>query len=261
MTHTPPNADLDAFSLRGKIALVTGASGGIGEHLAGVLARAGASVALAARRLDKVDEAARKLCREGHRAVGVALDVTRIDTHAQAFEAIEAALGGKPEILANCAGILVIKPFLEQTEAEVTQVFNTNLLGSFFVAQRAAIGMVQLGRGSIINVASSAGIMTSQTLSSYAMSKAGIIQLTKVMALELARHKIRVNALCPGNIETDMHQLFVDSGYEESVIKRIPQRRLGKVDDLSGATLLLASDAGRYMTGAVISVDGGQVIS
>lgn len=260
MDPTRPNPDLGAFDLHGRIALVTGASAGIGLHLAGVLARAGASVALTARREDKVVEAARRLSQEGHRAVGVALDVNRTDTHERSFRAIEAALGGKPDILLNNAGVFVSKPFLEQTEAEVSEVLDTNLLGAFLVAQRAARGMVELGRGSIINVASSAGIMVSESLSSYSAAKAGLVQLTKVMALELARHGIRVNALCPGNIVTDMLQTLLDRGLEAAVVKRVPQRYLGKVDDLSGATLLLASDAGRYITGAVISVDGGRAI-
>ncbi|MBK9114327.1 MAG: SDR family oxidoreductase [Betaproteobacteria bacterium] len=255
------NADLQSFDLSGVVAMVTGASSGIGLHFAGVLARAGASVALAARRKEKVDEAAAELCGQGHRAIGVALDVGKPETHAAAFASVAAGLGGLPQVLVNNAGIIVSKPFLEQTEEEVASVFATNLFGAFLVAQRAARAMVEAGRGSIINVASTAGLRPGGTLASYGASKAGLLHLTRVMALELAGKGVRVNALCPGNIETDMHQVFVDRGYADSLVKRIPQRRFGRADDLSGAMLLLASDAGRYMTGSIIAVDGGQLVS
>jgi NAD(P)-dependent dehydrogenase (short-subunit alcohol dehydrogenase family) len=261
MVQSPKNTDLNAFNVEGRIALVTGASSGIGLHLAGVLARAGAAVALAARRKEKVDEAADVLRDEGFKAIGVALDVARTETHAQAFKQIVDVFGGSPAILVNCAGILLSKPFLEQNEDEVSRVFQTNLLGTFFVSQRAAVAMAEMGGGSIINVASTAGLRPGGTLSSYGASKSGLIHLSKVMALELARQGVRVNVLCPGNIETDMHQVFVDRGYTDSLVKRIPQHRFGKSDDLSGAVLLLASDAGRYMTGSVLVVDGGQLVS
>lgn len=258
---TDSSAESNTFRLNGRVALVTGASSGIGLHLAGVLARAGAFVALAARRKHKVDDAATELSRQGHRAIGIELDVARPETHESAFQAIEEGLGRKPDILLNCAGIILSKPFLEQTEAEVAAVLQTNLLGAYFVAQRAANAMAAAGGGSIINVASTAGLRPGGTLSSYCASKAGLLHLTKVMALELAALGIRVNALCPGNIETEMHQSLVDKGFAESLVKRIPQRRFGRCEDLAGATLLLASDAGRYMTGAVIAVDGGQLVT
>lgn len=261
MPTSMTNPDLQSFDLSGVVAMVTGASGGIGRHIAGVLARAGAHVALAARRKAMVDEAASEMCRQGLRAIGVALDVSRPETHEPAFAAIAAGLGGAPQVLVNNAGVLLSKPFLEQTQEEVAGIFATNLYGAFLVAQRAARAMVEAGRGSIINVASTAGLRPGGTLSSYGASKAGLLHLTKVMALELAGKGVRVNALCPGSIETDMHQVFVDRGYAESLVKRIPQRRFGHADDLSGAVLLLASDAGRYMTGAVIAVDGGQLVS
>ncbi len=253
--------DLDAFSLKGRVALVTGASSGIGLYLAGVLARAGAGVALAARRKDKVDEEAAKLRAAGHRAIGVALDASRTETYDGAFDAIPRELGQAPDILINCAGIIVTKPFLEQTEEDVTRILDTNLRGAYLVAQRAAKGMVELGGGSIINVASTSGLHAGGFLSSYGASKAGLIHLTKVMAYELARLKIRANVLCPGNIETEMHQDFVERGFTDALVKRIPQRRFGQCSDLAGATLLLASSAGGYMTGSVLTVDGGQLVN
>lgn len=263
MTANPKQSscEMDAFSLRDRVALVTGASSGIGRHLAGVFARAGAAVALAARRRERIDDDAAQLRAQGHRAVGVALDVLHPETFGAAFDTIARELGGPPDVLLNCAGIIVTRPFLEQTEAEFDAVLDTNLRGAFFVAQRAAAGMVGLGRGSIINVASTAGLRPGGHLSSYGASKAALIHLTKVMAFELARHGIRVNVLCPGNIETDMHQDFVERGFADALRKRIPQRRFGQSEDLAGAALLLASDAGRYITGAELVVDGGQLVN
>ena len=261
MSVRPVTDELDAFNLRDRVVLITGASSGIGLHLAGVFARAGAAVALAARRRDRLESAVAELRAGGHSATSVTLDVVRTDTFDAAFEGIAHELGRPPDILLNCAGVLVTKPFLEQTGADYDMVMDTNLRGAFFVSQRAAAAMVPLGRGSIVNVASTAGLRPGGHLSSYCASKAGLIHLTKVMALELAQHGIRVNALCPGNFETDMHQDFVDRGFADALVKRIPQRRFGKADELSGAALLLASDAGRYITGSVLAVDGGQLVS
>lgn len=249
------------FGLDGRVALVSGASSGIGLHLAKTLADAGAAVALAARRTDRLDAAVAELVAAGHRACAVPLDVTRSETIGPAFDAAESALGGGIGILVNNAGILYAGRFVDQDEAEVSRVLDTNLKGAFLVAQTAARRMARAGGGAIINVASTAGLRAAGFLSSYAASKAALIQLTRVMALELAGKGVRVNAVCPGNIETDMHQTFRDGGLEETLLKRIPQRRFGQPADLDGAVLLLASDAGRYMTGTAIPVDGGQTLS
>lgn len=249
------------FSLEGRTALVTGASSGIGLHLAGVLAKAGAAVALGARRKERVDAAARDLAAQGHRAAGVKLDVTRTESIPAAFDEAQRLLGAPVDVLINNAGVLYLKRFLDQQPDEIGRVLDTNLKGSFLVAQEAARRMVAIGRGAIVNIASTAGLRAGATLSSYSASKAGLIHLTQVMALELAHKGIRVNALCPGNIETEMQQPFVEAGFDESMRKRTPQRRFGKPEDLDGPTLLLASDAGRYMTGSVLVVDGGQVLS
>ncbi|MGD0025493.1 MAG: SDR family oxidoreductase [Xanthobacteraceae bacterium] len=248
------------FTLKDRVAIVSGASSGIGLHLAGVLARAGAKVAIAARRKDKIESAAADLLSSGCRAMAVPLDVTKPKTIVAAFDAAEDALG-PVEVLLNNAGVIYIKKFLEQEESEVDRVFDTNLKGVFLVAQEAARRMVKLGRGAIVNIASTAGLRAAGFLSSYSASKAAIIRLTEVMALELASKGIRVNAICPGNFETDMHLAFHDMGLEDRILQRIPQRRFGKPADLDGAALLLTSDAGRYITGAVVTVDGGQALS
>lgn len=249
------------FSLSDKIALVSGASSGIGLHLAQVLAEAGCAVVLAARRKDKMETVVDKLARKGHRACAVQMDVTRSSTIAPAFDEAEKALGGPVDVFVNNAGVIYLKKFIDQEEEQVARLFDTNLKGSFLAAQEAARRMARAGRGSIINVASVAALRAAGFLSSYAASKAALLRLTEVMALELASKGIRVNAICPGNIETDMHQTFVEKGIDESLLKRLPMRRFGKPEDLDGAVLLLASDAGRYITGASITVDGGQALS
>ena len=249
------------FSLKGRTVMVTGASGGIGLHLAGVFARAGASVALTARRRDRIDSATQALAGQGHKVFTAYLDVTDGESISAAFDDVEKALDAPVDILLNNSGVLYAKRFLDQDIAEVSRLLDTNLKGAFQVAQEAARRMARHGGGIIINVASTAGLAAGAQFSSYCASKAGLIQLTKVMALELAHKNIRVNAMCPGNIETDMMQTFKDKGMDKVLLERIPQRRLGTPDDLDGVALLLASDAGRYITGAVIPVDGGQLLS
>lgn len=251
----------DLFGLAGRVAFVSGASDGIGRHVAGVLARAGAAVALAARRVDKAEQAAAALRADGLRACAVALDVTRSETIAPAFDAAEAALGAPCDVLFNNAGISVVKRFLDQQEADIDRVLDTNLKGAMLVAQEAARRMIPLKRGSIVNVASIAGVRAGGFMSSYGASKAGLIQLGAVMALELAARGIRVNTLLPGNIETGMQDAFEQAGFTETLVRRTPMRRHGRLDDLDGAVLLLASDAGRYMTGSVLTVDGGNSLA
>lgn len=247
------------FSLKGKTALVTGASSGIGQHIAGVFARAGAQVVLAARRMERIEQAVSELRAAGHAAHGVFLDVTRTDSIAPAFDEAEKQAGAAVDILYNNSGVIYSKSFLEQEEAEIAHLLDTNLKGAMLVAQEAARRMAAQDGGNIINIASTAGLRAGGFLSSYCASKAALIHLTHVMALELAGKGIRVNAICPGNIETDMQVALQD--FRQSLIKRTPMRRLGTPEDLDGVSLLLASDAGRYITGAAIPVDGGQVLS
>ena len=248
------------FSLDGQCALVTGASGSLGRHFANVLARAGAAVALAARRLDELEIIAADIRAAGGAATAIALDVTDAGSIATAFSAAEERLG-PITLLVNNAGVAVTKPLLEYDEADWDKVMDTNLKGAWLVAQEAARRMVEAGGGNIINIASILGLRVIGGVPAYCASKAGLIHLTKAMALELGPHGVRVNTLAPGYIETDLNRDFFASNAGRSLIERIPHRRLGQLEDLDGSLLLLASDASRYMTGTVVTVDGGHTIS
>ena len=242
-------------TLDGKTALVTGASSGLGLHFARVLAARGASVVLAARRREALEEARAGI---GGATRAVALDVTDPDS----IEAAFAEIGDAPDILVNNAGVTTDTPALAMDAATWDRVVDTNLKGAFLVAQAEAKALRAAGKGGVIvNVASITGLRPAGNLSAYAASKAGLIHLTKTLALEWARHGIRVNALCPGYIETDLNRDFFASEAGQALVKRIPQRRLGRLEDLDGALLLLASDAGRYITGASLAVDGGHLVS
>ncbi len=252
---------LPSFDLSGQVALVTGASSGIGRHLALLLAAAGAKVALAARRIDRLAEAAREIESEGGRAVPIALDVTRSDDAAAAIAAAEQALGPLT-LLVNNAGVVVSKPVLEHTEEEWDYVVDTNLKGAWLMAREFARHLIDRQRpGRIVNIASVLGTRTIARVPSYCAAKAGLIHLTHVLAMELARHGILVNALAPGYVETDFNRDFLASEPGRKLAARIPLRRVGQPGDLDGAMLLLASPAGAYITGAVIAVDGGHAVA
>lgn len=251
-----------AGGIRGRSALVTGASSGLGRHFARVLANAGVRVALAARRIDGLEETRDAIVAAGGTAVTIRLDVTDSGSVRQAVAEAEAALGGGIDILVNNAGVTASAPFLDMDEADWDRVLDTNLKGCFLVAREVGRAMrARKSGGTIVNVASILGLRVAGQLTAYAASKAGLVQLTQVMALELARHGIRVNALCPGYLETELNSDFFASEAGRALIKRIPQRRLGRLQDLDGPLLLLCSDAGAYMTGSVIAVDGGHLVS
>jgi NAD(P)-dependent dehydrogenase (short-subunit alcohol dehydrogenase family) len=249
------------LTLAGRNALVTGANGGLGSHFAQTLADAGANVAIAARRLDALDAVRDAIASRGGRVTPVALDVTKSASVEAAFDDASQALG-PITVVVNNAGIAITKPLLEQTEADWQQVVEVNLNGAWRVAQAAARHMVKHGQGgSIVNIGSILGLRVSSQVPSYAASKAALIQLGKAMALELARHRIRVNTLAPGYVETGINREFFASEAGQALIKRVPQRRIGKPEELDGALLLLASDAGSYITGAVLAVDGGHLVN
>jgi NAD(P)-dependent dehydrogenase (short-subunit alcohol dehydrogenase family) len=252
---------LPSFDLTGEVALVTGASSGIGRHLAELLAAAGAKVGLAARRVDRLSEAAREIEAAGGESLPIACDVTRSDSVVAAVAKAEAELGPLT-ILVNNAGVVVSKPLFEHTEADWDYVVDTNLKGAWLVAREFAHHLVGLKRpGRIINISSVLGLRTIGRVPAYCAAKAGLTHLTQVLAMELARYGILVNALAPGYVETDFNRAFFQTEAGKALISRIPLKRLGQTDDLDGAMLLLASPAGAYLTGAVIAVDGGHGIA
>jgi NAD(P)-dependent dehydrogenase (short-subunit alcohol dehydrogenase family) len=249
------------FRLAGQPILVTGASSGLGRHFAVTLARAGATVVLAARSADRLADAGEEIRGFGGRAMAMILDVTDAASVREAVARAEADMG-PIATLVNNAGIVVSKPLFEHDENDWDRVMDTNLKGAWLVAQEVSRRMVAHGQGgSIINIASILGIRVVGGIPEYCTSKAGLIHLTRVLALELARHQIRVNAIAPGYIRTDLNREFFESQAGQAMIRRIPQRRVGEASDLDGALLLLASQASRYMTGAVITVDGGHLLS
>ena len=246
------------IDLAGETALVTGASGGLGRHFATVLAGAGAGVIVTARRTEPLAELCAAIEAGGGRASAHAMDVTDPPSVERAVAAASEA--GPITILVNNAGITVTKSFLDLSVDEWDQVLDTNLRGAFLVGQAVARRMTESG-GAIVNVASILAKRAGGQVSAYMASKAGLAHLTEAMALELARYRIRVNALCPGYIETDINRGFFAGDLGQAMVKRIPQRRLGRMSDLDGALLLLASPAGAWITGTTVAVDGGHLVS
>jgi NAD(P)-dependent dehydrogenase (short-subunit alcohol dehydrogenase family) len=254
------SAAIDRFRLDGRVVLVTGASSGLGTHFARLLAQAGARVAVAARRADKLQSVVDSITQDGGQARAVSIDVSDAASVRACFDAL-ASLGA-PDVVVNNAGVTVTRPLLEQTEEDFDHVLDTNLKGCWLVATEAARRMVAAGRGgSIVNVASILGERVAGGVAPYAISKAGVVQATKAMALELARHRIRVNALLPGYVVTDLNREFLSSEAGDKLRSRIPSRRFGELSDLDGPLLLLASDAGAAMSGATVAVDGAHLVS
>jgi NAD(P)-dependent dehydrogenase (short-subunit alcohol dehydrogenase family) len=251
----------DLFDVSKEIILITGASQGLGRQFARVLSAHGAAVALAARQTAKLKSLEDEIRSKGGRAVAVQMDVTDTASIGTAIGQAEAALG-PVSVLINNAGITVEKLAVDQTEADWDSVINANLKGAYFAATEMARRMIaRRQEGNIVNIASVLGFGVMKHLSPYTISKAGIIQATRAMALELAGNRIRVNALAPGYIDTAINHEFWSTPGGERLMKRIPQRRVGAESDLDGAILLLASGASRYMTGSVITVDGGFLLT
>jgi len=252
------NGPLQSFDLSGKVALVTGASSGLGRHAARTLAAAGAKLAIAARRVELLVELKQQIEARDGRAVPLRLDITDPDSVSECVKAAETELG-PISILVNNAGIADTKPALEVTEADWDKVVDTNLKGAWLMAQAVAEHMTRLGHGgAIVNMASVLGLAGAAQIPAYCASKGGLVNLTRALAVEWARNGIRVNALAPGYIETEINRDFLAGPAGEGLRKRVPLRRFGTPSDLDGALLLLASDAGHYITGSVLTVDGGQ---
>ena len=251
----------DIFSdLHGKSALITGASTGLGRHFASLLAARGVRVAIGARRRASLEDAARAIGEAGGQALPLELDVTDAASVRAAVGAAQERFGAI-DILINNAGVSVNGPAIDQAPEEWDRVLDTNLKGAFLMSTEVARLLRERKRpGSIVNIASVLAFRQASHVAAYAASKAGLVQLTKELALELARHQIRVNALAPGYILTDLNRHFFESDPGQQLIRRIPQRRLGNAEDLDAPLLLLASDASRFMTGSVIAVDGGYMV-
>src|SRR5205814_5349884 len=240
---------------------VVGASQGLGRQFARVLSSDGAAVVLAARQTAKLKSLEQEIVGQGGRAAAVQMDVTDTASIGKAMDLAEAALG-PVSVLINNAGIAIEKLSVDQTEADWDSVINANLKGAYFAATEIARRMIaRKQEGNIVNVASVLGFGVVKFVSSYAISKAGIVQATKALALELAANNIRVNALAPGYIDTEMNHEVWTTPAGEKLAKRIPQRRVGSESDLDGAIMLLASKASRYMTGSVVTGDGGFLLT
>ncbi|PHS73343.1 MAG: 2-deoxy-D-gluconate 3-dehydrogenase [Cycloclasticus sp.] len=268
---------LDLYDLTSRHILITGASSGLGQHAAHLFSSRGANLTLAARRGDRLDALARELrtirqtsrfnaiaddlCAHNAQICVVEMDVCNEESVANGFAASIKSLG-VPDVVLNNAGVAHTASALKTEKSDWERVMDTNLKGVWFVAREAALRMTEAQiKGSIINVASILGMRVAGGVSAYATSKAAVIQLTKSLALEWARHDIRVNALAPGYMETELNREFFATAAGKELIKRVPQRRLGNLSELDGPMLLLASDTSSYMTGSIIAVDGGHLVS
>ncbi|MGE3295820.1 MAG: SDR family NAD(P)-dependent oxidoreductase [Porticoccaceae bacterium] len=252
--------DSKRFDLTGRVALVTGASSGFGEHFARVLAAAGARVVAGARREDRLHRLVDEIAAAGGTAHAVGMDVTDAASVAAAFTAAEAKFG-TVDLLVNNAGVAAPGTLHKTAEADWDWVVDTNLKGAWLVAAEAARRMLAAGRGgAIVNIASVLGMATSRGHGVYSATKAGVIQLTRHMALELAGKNIRVNAICPGYFKTEMNDEYFDSAAGQAYIAATPGGRLGRMEEMDGPLLLLASDAGSFINGALLPVDGGHLV-
>lgn len=253
--------DLGALAA-GRRILITGASSGIGAHLARLFARCGARVAVAARRTDRLHELVEELRQLGAaEAVALPLDVSdEASVEACAQSAFE-TFGGL-DVLLNNAGNARDGLSLDQSSEDFDAVMQVNLRGVWLMAMAVGRRWREAGApGSIINTASVLGLRVSPGVVPYSISKAGVIQMTHGLALELARYNIRVNAIAPGYFETEINEDFFQTDFAQAMLKRIPARRIGSLPELDGPVLLLATEAGSYMTGTVIPVDGGHVVN
>src|SRR5215469_1579054 len=242
------------FDLAGKVAIVTGGNGGIGRGIALGLAEAGASIAILARNEEKSHATLKEIEAHGVKAIALKLDVTRRDDLRPAFEEVGRQLG-PVAILVNNAGVAVSKSVLKYSADDWDCVIETNLNSVFFLSQIAAQSMAQRSGGKIINIASEYSRLGSPSVASYSASKGGLVQLTKSMAIELARRNIQVNAIVPGWITTEMTAPTQSGPFHDEIITRTPAGRFGEPEELAGAAIFLASHAADFVTGSVVYVD------
>ncbi len=249
------------FNLQDRVALITGASSGLGAHFAKTLARAGAIVGIAARRLERLDALAREIEASGGTAVPIEMDVTERGSIQSGLDHLAKA-ASTPSILINNAGIARSGSFLDASDEDTRQLFDTNQQAVWDAAQLMARALVAADLpGSIINISSILGLATGSGVASYATSKGAVAHMTKLMALELAPHNIRVNAIAPGYFRSEMTDDYLKSEHGQKILQRVPMKRHGEHGELDGLLLLLASDRGSFMTGTVTPVDGGHLIS
>jgi NAD(P)-dependent dehydrogenase (short-subunit alcohol dehydrogenase family) len=254
---------IDKCRLDGKVALVTGGSRGIGRATALGLAEAGADVAVASRKLPDLENVAAEIRKMGRKSLPVAAHVGRMDDISSLVAKVRDEFG-RIDILVNNAGTSpALASSLEVDERLWDSIMNLNLKGLFFLSQAVAKVMKEHGGGRIINVASMDGLKPEANIGTYAVSKAGVIMVSRVMALELARYNIRVNTIAPGNVHTRLgdSRFLAMPEYEEEMVKRTPLGRIGEPDDIVGAMIYLASDASSFVTGECIVVAGGIVLT
>jgi 3-oxoacyl-[acyl-carrier protein] reductase len=250
----------DLFSLKDRVGMVTGASSGLGVQFARALADNGAAVALVARRADRLLDLQASIEAAGGRALAIEADVTDRAAMTRAFDAAEKAFG-TVTILVNNAGIVHSGRATEMSAEEWRKVLAVDLDAVFFWAQEGARRMLAAQKqGAIINIASVLAMSAAKGVAAYATAKAGVVQITKALAVELAFKGVRVNAIAPGWFVTEINDEYLNSEAGAAIRREIPMGRFGKEGDLDGALLLLASDAGSYITGATLVVDGGQVV-
>ena len=253
-----------SINLEGKVALVTGASSGLGQRFAQVLSQAGAKVVLASRRVERLKELRAEIEAAGGAAHVVSLDVTDVQSIKAAVAHAETE-AGTIDILVNNSGVSTMQKLVDVTPADFEFVFDTNTCGAFFVAQEVAKRMIMRANGGgngkppcrIINIASVAGLRVFPQIGLYAMSKAAVVQMTRAMALEWGRHGINVNAICPGYIDTEINHYLWETEQGQKLQSMLPRRRVGKPQDLDGLLLLLAADESQFINGSIISADDG----
>jgi 2-deoxy-D-gluconate 3-dehydrogenase len=251
---------IEIFSLEGKKAFISGASRGLGREMALTLAEAGADVALAARTVVGLEETAKSIRKRGRKALVCPMDISNIDAIEKAVDDA-ARTFGRIDILINNAGVAQgEKAVIEMTAETWDRVMRVNLRGHVLCTKAVGRHMIEKRYGKIVNISSAAGLVGVAYISGYCASKAGMIQFTKSLALEWARFNIQVNAICPGFFVTDLNREFLKTPRGQELINKMPMRRTGDVREIRGLTLLLASDASSFMTGSVVTVDGGQTI-
>ena len=249
------------IDLSGKVALITGASSGLGARFAKVLASAGATVALAARRVERLKELRAEIDADGGEAHVYQLDVTDLVSVRGCIARVEQDFK-KIDILVNNSGVSATARITDTTEEDYDFVMNTNAKGAFFVAQQTAKVMIaQKTAGRIVNIASVAGMKVMSQLSVYCMSKAAVVHMTRAMALEWGRHGINVNAICPGYIVTEINAAHFETEAGQKLVSLLPRRRAGKPEDLDGILMLLASDESRFVNGTAITADDGLAVA